>query len=203
MRPAAPLLDQSLPPSSSSPLPIPPGGSLPTELPPQPISVSPSHNHAVNHDVNPPDSSGVVTPGVIPPVSDYQQLPPPDGHSFVIQKIKESMQEEAKRFNEEKLQPIDAADESKREYYWTHTVHNTPYASYVMTHRNESLPSPRRRFRYPFFGRKHFAEFTCKKKFSADLILRPSRSVQKFLHWQVFLPVVRLIMSNDLGNGRR
>ena len=120
MRPTAPLIETSLPPSSSSPLPMPPNvGSISSELPPQPISVSPGHNHGggdsaqVGGGAGGPDPAGGGGGGA--PPTDYQQLPPPDGHSFVIQKIKESMQEEAKRFNEEKHIPIE--EEKPREYY--------------------------------------------------------------------------------------
>ena len=122
MRPSAPLIEASLPPSSSSPLPMPPGGSIAAELPPQPISVSPGHNHGGGgggSSGDPAGGGGGPDPaGGAPPGSDYQQLPPPpDGHSFVIQKIKESMQEEAKRFNEEKHIPIEEDTGKPREYY--------------------------------------------------------------------------------------
>jgi hypothetical protein len=103
MRPVVPMISESIPPNSS-PLPMPPGGSIVSELTPQnqPIGSvnSPGHNH--DQPTNP----------------DPDYPPPPDGQSFVIQKIKESMQEEAKRFNEEKHIPMVENDDSKpREFY--------------------------------------------------------------------------------------
>lgn len=130
MRPVAPGLPGvgdpgvgSLPPTSSSPLPLPPGGSLSSEMS-QPISASPSHapgppTSQNDSGLNSSESgAGLNASGEFP-----NQLPNPDGgHSFVIQKIKESMQEEAKRFtgdpDQKQLQTIDADEsQTKRDYY--------------------------------------------------------------------------------------
>ena len=133
MRPVAPGLPGvgdpgvSLPPSASSPLPLPPGGSLSGEMT-QPISASPSHASGPppsqpDSGLNSNESGGGIggTPGEF---GGNQSLPNPDGaHSFVIQKIKESMQEEAKRFTgdpeqNKQLQTIDADEnQTKRDFY--------------------------------------------------------------------------------------
>ena len=126
-------------PVSSSPMPLPPGGPMAPDamaqgavppVVPSGTEMSPSHS-----------SGGGAPPNVVPSTSsaaetgdsnssgggptgtgttDFQSLQPPvDGGSFVIQKIKESMQEEAKRFSEESTR-IDQTVETvveKREYY--------------------------------------------------------------------------------------
>ena len=126
-------------PVSSSPMPLPPGapmapdgmaqGAVPpvvpsgTEMSPShssgggaPPNVVPSTSSAAEGESNSSSGGPTGTGGA----TDFQSLQPPvDGGSFVIQKIKESMQEEAKRFSEESTR-IDQTVETvveKREYY--------------------------------------------------------------------------------------
>lgn len=114
-------------PVSSSPMPLPPGampdamaqGAVPpvqassTEMSPSHSSASAAAQNVASTSQSAGDESNSSgAPG------DFQSLQPPDGGSFVIQKIKESMQEEAKRFSEESTR-IDGVETvvEKREYY--------------------------------------------------------------------------------------
>lgn len=114
-------------PVSSSPMPLQPGampdamaqGTVPPVQAPN-TEMSPSHSSAsvaAQNVASTSQSAGDESNSSGAP-GDFQSLQPPDGGSFVIQKIKESMQEEAKRFSEEstRIDGVETAVE-KREYY--------------------------------------------------------------------------------------